>query len=605
MTGKRATTLGAGAVGLLWCLAAAGAAEVPSQVKGINAFHRAGQTFITFKEVDPLVTAEKVTWGEIKEKFTEAEDAVRYRVYAHDKPITAGSIAAAELLGEVGPLSGCNLNGRNTEYLIAQAMIKPDKIGELTIGYNGFIYRWHMNHRRMDRYPIDRFVIDAKAGPLKPGTGLFVAHPKKAGKRYYAVVSCRAGKANTKDFSPGNALTRPLAETAGSGEPVCQGDGLWGPYFDYPGRRKVYVQWAAPPLSPRPMYFNWSVLVPPGVKKAAPVELYFHGGSYTYAKPNAKFMAGSIQIAPHDYPFSGWYGYHEAFGGPKPLSAGKVRNHTQRRVIAFLDWAQKKFAIDPDRIIPVGGDGAAMIALSYPERFAYVLITGFEARLLNRRAAGQYKAAWGPKDPKITDEQGRGEWAWGELDKVVLATRGKDLPLFVCKGGSWGRVKGWGKGRGLFYSAMHQAGQPLYAHWAWGGNLAPPNRYTQLWRGLDIRRTTPVPAFANSSLDKEGEGHGHTNTAYAWKDIKDLPDSFQITITGRASTVDLTSRRLSKFKLKAGETVNWEAVTLPGRRGETAPAQGGQTIADAQALVKLEKLKLAGGGLVVKLTRAK
>ena len=589
----------------------------------IRTFHRAGQTFITWSELEPLITAEKVTWGEIKDKLEAAGEngAWTYRIYCHDELITGRNLKQAKLLGEVAPLSGYNANGRNVEYLIGQAMIEPDRVGELARDYNGFVYSWHMDHPRMDRCPIPRFVIDEKAGPLPPGTGLYVHNPAKPGKRYYAVVCRRlAGESGEERLLKGNVLTEPVEETVGPGEPVCQGDGLWGPFFDYPGRRKVYVQWTAPPLSPRPnMYFNWSVLVPPAylpeagrpeVQKLAPVELYFHSGNYSYAKPNAKYMAGSVQIAPHDWPFSGWYGYNDALAAYQPnggrragkdAEAGRVSNHTQKRILAFLTWAKKKLPIDPDRIIPVGGDGAAMMALSYPDEFAYVLVTGFEARVLDRKSTRKFARAWGEKDAKITDEKGRGEWAWGELDKAVLADAARNLPLFVCKGGSWGRVTGWGMGRGLFYSAVHQTRQPLYAHWAWGGNLAPPDRYTGLWRGLDIRRDTPVPAFANSSLDKEGEGGGQTNTVYAWKDVKDAPDGFQITITGRESTFDLTPRRLSRFKPKAGEKLGFSAVSLPDRQGKTAPAQSGEVIVDAHGLMTLEKLKLSGGGLVVKI----
>lgn len=574
---------------------AAALSPLEPAVTGVRALHRSGQTFITWKELQAGLPEERPTWGRAKEVLEES--TITYRIYAHAARIDVSNLKQAELIGEVGPLSGYNLNGRNVEYLIGQAMLQPDRMGELSIGYNGFIYRWHMDHPRMDRYPLSRFVIDETAGPLPPGTGLYVHQPASAGKRYYAVVAYRKGSMMDETLNDDNSLARPVTETVGPGEPVCQGDGLWGPLFDYPGRRKVYVQWAAPPLSPRAnMHFNWSVLVPPDVKPVAPVELCFHGGNYSYAKPNVKYMAGSVQIAPHDYPFSGWHGY-------KDPGSGRVGNHTQRRIAAFMSWAEKKLPIDPQRIIAVGGDGAAAMALAYPDMFAYVLITGFEGRVLDRKAVRQFTSAWGPKDPEVADDKGRSEWAWAELDKLVLAEPGRDLPLFVCKGGSWGRVEGWGKGRGRLYSAMHQARQPLYAHWAWGGTLAAPDRYTGLWRGLDITATTPVPALANSSLDKEGEGGGHTNTVYAWKDVKDQPDSFQITITGGESTFDLTPRRLRKFRVKPGEKIMWEAVSLPDRQGKTAPAQGGQVVADPYGLVTLEKLKLSGGGLVIKIGR--
>jgi len=106
-------------------------AGFPPAVRGLKVFHREGQTFITWYEVDPLITAEKATWGEI-----------RTRIYRHTKPINADSILQAELLATVGPLSCWNVNGRNTEYLIGQAMIKTDEIGELARGHNSHMYTW-------------------------------------------------------------------------------------------------------------------------------------------------------------------------------------------------------------------------------------------------------------------------------------------------------------------------------------------------------------------------------------------------------------------------------------------------------------------------------
>ncbi|KKK81926.1 hypothetical protein LCGC14_2808500, partial [marine sediment metagenome] len=161
------------------CLAVA----VAGQVTDVRAIHRAGQTFVTFTEPGEPAPA-KVTWGQVRDAL--AGSKASFVIYAHSTRITAWNIKQAQRLGEVKRFSGCNLNGRNPEYLIAQAMIKPDKVGELTQGYNGLIRRWHMDHPRMDRYPIERFVIPAVGGKgktrrLTPGTGLYVAHPTKAG----------------------------------------------------------------------------------------------------------------------------------------------------------------------------------------------------------------------------------------------------------------------------------------------------------------------------------------------------------------------------------------------------------------------------------------
>jgi len=595
---------------------------VPPQVDRVNVLHREGQTFITFTEVDRLLAevgqASSLpgrqdacpTWGEIKSALASAPDACTYRIYRHTGPINGRTITQAELVAEVGPLSGYNTNGRNKEYLIGRAMVESDEIGELARDYGGYMHIWTMNHPRMDRYPVPRLVVDERRGPLPAGTGLYVHQPDGAGRKYYAVVSCRHGVENLRDFS-GRNVTGPVEERVGTGVPVRQGKGLWGPYFDYPGTRWVYVQWCGPPLAPKHnMYFNWSVLIPPQTADKAPTELYFHPDGYSYAQPGKKLLRASVQIAPHDYPASGWYGFNDAWTTLRSPKAAAVDNHTQKRIMAFLDWAKQALPIDPDRIVAVGSDGAAALALNFPETFSYVLITRFDPRgVLGAETAGEFAAAWGPKSPAIQDAQGRGDWTWADLDKLVekATAEGKDLPLFACRGPSWGRVEGWGKGRGRFYSAMHKAGQPLVAHWAWGGRLeaVQPDKWTGLWRGLDLSRSTAVPAFSNCSLDQEGEGGGNTNLGLLWSDVTDEPNRFEMTITCPECTFDVTLRRLQRFRVEPGQRVRWVATPLPGSHGETAQPQAGQATADEHGIVTIRGLKYPAraGGLAVNVTR--
>jgi len=348
------------------------------------------------------------------------------------------------------------------------------------------------------------------------------------------------------------------------------------------------------------MAFNWSVLTPPGVgvirriarePSLVPCELYLHPEGYSYAQPGKKMLLGSIQIAPHDYPPSGWYGFNDAWGTLKSFRACVVRDHTQRRIHAFLDWAAGEFPIDPGRILAVGADGAVALALSYTRTFAYVLVTGFDREgVLEPKAAAKFAAAWGARSPEIKDERGLAEWRWANLDELVRP--GADLALFVCRGPSWGGDPGWGKGWGRFYRAMLKAGQPLVAHWAWGGQLAKPDWCTGLWRGIELRRDAPVPAFANCSLDQEGEGSGNTNMSFSWKDVAETADGFEVTVLSRECTFDLTPRRLQKFRPEPGEALRWEAMPLPGRGGAKVEKQGGEAIADPNGVVTVQGLTI-------------
>ena len=618
--------------------------KVPQQVAGLKVLHRAGQTFLTWDEVRPMLSAEKVTWGGIRRCLARADEAFGYRIYTHDRPITAETIRSARLLARVGPLSGYNANGRNVERLIGAAMIEPDEIGELAREKNRLIETWHMDHPRMDRCPVRRFAIPSAAGaeagkPAPPperlavGTGLYVHSPAEAGQRYYAVVSCLGGTENTVDFSPANSLAQPLAETVGTGEPVCQGPGLWGPFFDYPGKRTVYVQWASPPLAPRPnMYFNWSVLIPPERSAApaaparppvgtgeppadggelAPVELYFHWANRSCARPRRKLLLGSVQIAPHDWPFSGWYGYNSTAG----TLAGADRyvgDHTHKRILAFLAWAEKALPIDADRVFATGGEGAALMALHHPEVFAGLFLEGFQAELLDPAAEGKFAAAWGPRSAEIRDPHDRTAWAWAELDKLVLADPAKPLPLFVCRGYSWGRASTeWGRGDGRFYQALHKARQAVVADWSWaGGRLMAPDKRSGRWRGVKLTRSAPLPALSGSSLDSDKEANGQTNAAYSWKDVADGPEELAITLVNhsRDAAVDLTPRRLRAFRPRPGEKLRWETRNVPParRRAATLPADRGTVTVGADGLFTLPGLKIpAQTELIVRIRRAK
>jgi hypothetical protein len=393
------------------------------------------------------------------------------------------------------------------------------------------------------------------------------------------------------------------------GVPVRQGKGLWGPYFDYPGTRWVYVQWCAPPLAPLPsMYFNWSVLIPPKANGKVPAELYFHPAGYSYAQPGRKMLLHSIQIAPHDYPASGWYGFSSAWHTLRSARDGVVSNHTQRRIIAFLDWAKRRLPIDPKQIIATGADGAAALALNFPDTFAYVRITGFDSTVLYAKAWRRFAAIWGPNCAHIKDERGRSRWQWAMLDRLALDQE-KDLPLFSCLGASWGRDGGYARGNGRFYRAMQKARQPLIACWGWNGarNLGPISRYSGAWRGHAIARTDPVPAVSDSTRDHDQEQSGTAGGNYNWKDVRDEPEGFSITILGGAGTFSLTPRRLQRFKVKPNETLAWEAETLAGPRGETAPPQRGRVRADAAGLVTIQGLQYADrcGGLVIRIRRAR
>ena len=138
---------------------------------------------------------------------------------------------------------------------------------------------------------------------------------KKASKAYYAVTVAVDGR---EDPATLEALAIPVAETVGPGEPVLQGEANVTVFYDYPGRRYRYVQWAAPPLTNQPgEYYNWGVFVPAGYAEAKikRLSVFFHDARQRYLKPPWPHRQDTVLISPHDAPFAGYgYGYNDALG---------------------------------------------------------------------------------------------------------------------------------------------------------------------------------------------------------------------------------------------------------------------------------------------------
>ena len=82
--------------------------EPPKQVSGLKVFHRKGQTFITWTEIDKLINKEKIQWKEFEKIFKEhgPRKGLFYRIYRHTEPITARNLHKAQFVNEIWPLSG-------------------------------------------------------------------------------------------------------------------------------------------------------------------------------------------------------------------------------------------------------------------------------------------------------------------------------------------------------------------------------------------------------------------------------------------------------------------------------------------------------------------
>ncbi|MCR4414429.1 MAG: hypothetical protein NUV77_18580, partial [Thermoguttaceae bacterium] len=198
----------------LWAgvLAAAGAV---AQVGDVRARHAAGQTFITWAEVDAPTFAEPVSVAEVRKARRELTDKRKtlYRIYRSDRPIA--SVEGMMPVGEAGPLSGWNLD------------------------YYGGDDR--PEHKAF------RYGIAEGEPPLAQRVGLCVLNPAQAGESFYAVTVSIDGKEN-RAIGPGSATQRAVRESVGQGVPVLQR--VERPKeFMYVAKPTLYyfVRWESPP----------------------------------------------------------------------------------------------------------------------------------------------------------------------------------------------------------------------------------------------------------------------------------------------------------------------------------------------------------------------
>jgi len=600
MNGKRQWTLMAAVL----LIAALG----PSADAGLRAIHRGGQTFVIFPEVDRLVEKEQITWGELKALLAQLSESrqVRYRVYRHTAPITVATLGGAERIAEVAPLSAYNARGRSVDECIAAVRRKATDDVELAkeLARSDYFAGYTPDSPQMDDVVIERFAVEP-GKPLPPGVGLYVHSPKKTGKAYYAVTLAVGGREDPASFK---TLPIPVAETVGPGEPVLQSGANVTVFYDYPGRRYRYVQWAAPPLTNQPSeYYNWGVFVPAGydAAKIKRLSVFFHDARQRYLKPPWPHRQDTVLISPHDAPLASYgYGYNDALGTDKPPEEGTVRPFFARRVDAGIDWALKKFGADPARV-SVGGRGywggtaALQYGLKRPGKIAYVLAGGnpdpdpgqtpetfvmYNWRPNDRPRTtpiGQIEAAWGKREWDLKTEDGASIWKVANLIAYVKNTN-RPLPYMTLGAGSTSFT--W-KQQTELMQAFRASRNAFMAQFYWGGSdfVGLPRDGFEPRTDRPLLATWPLAYSPNAAfMDKHfftgnrGYGGGcRLNNRVRWESetIVDTADRVEFTVFADrtvsyagTSVCEATVRNAAAFKPDVGEKLVWTLTELAGQK---------------------------------------
>jgi len=465
----------------------AGAAQ--NQVTHLTVRHQAGQTILAWQEVNSPATDPAIAAIKLREMRHDLDKSkkIRYRIYRAEQTIT--SLEGLRPIAEVPPLSGWNV----------------DYYGDL-----------RPEHQAL------RYVIEEGKGPVPPGTGIYAHNPKKAGTAYYAVTLSIDGKENSA-IGPGNVLTTPIAETVGLGVPVLQRvekpkewQYVTGPTLYY------YVRWESPPnCAAVGMPFDYLVAIPPRLARPAPVGIHLHcwGGSlnggygWWYGAEQ-----GHILIASNQIPYDWWTGYHEQYWqGPakeETWKDGVVHPYSQVRMFSFLDWVATRWDVDMARThvagSSMGGSGAPMLAIRYPERIAWAVAwVGVHIPEKSPGFAGSYAQVYGPPEWGVKFEDGTPVWDHFNDARYLRKHPEKEIGLIAFSNGKNDSGIGWPQAA-EFYRALQDTKRPHVFVWGQGGHgeraqlpLTLSDRTVALEPRTD-QASQPSPCAASTTIPEMG-----------------------------------------------------------------------------------------------------
>ena len=257
-------------------------ADRPNQAKDLKVFHRKGQTFITWTEVEKIIEKDPIEWAEFQPIFKKHSPRGNtfYRIYRHDERITPANLHRAELVNEIWPLSGYDTrshqhvtHGEEWAGLDPRCIVHRYWVHDPPAGPVGAVQWWN------------------KELPLH--TGLYVHQPAKAGKAFYAVTVLVDGVENTADLTAANSLAGPVAETVGTGGPtlyrVLDQSRRRGRQTEY-RETQFFMYWAAPPYANLPRHPIHIMVSLRGLKPGESMDVVYEGdgmyGSSLVGGPN-------------------------------------------------------------------------------------------------------------------------------------------------------------------------------------------------------------------------------------------------------------------------------------------------------------------------------
>ena len=261
----------------------------------------------------------------------------------------------------------------------------------------------------------------------------------------------------------------------------------------------------------------------------------------------------------------------------------------EKRVMATIEEVVSRYGIDRERIYlcgnSMGGSGVLGIGLRHGDVFAAIkanvpaLVKHATERMgwdtnLNANAAADLSVLRDP--PLLIDYSAPNDkWSAGR-EHVVAMMKARKYPWM------------------LFWGAFGHANDDA--------KMLAQNDIIHSFEWTRVRKSDVLPAFTCATSDDappwpdrlDSKAPGQINAFFRWSDGKATADSVSLKLfladlksrhftVPAAATADVTLRRLGAFKVKAGDTVDWEYA---GRSGKVSIG--------ADALVTIARLVVTG-----------
>lgn len=542
------------------------------QATDLAAFHRGGQTFLTWTELAPV--------GE------------SYRLYRHDQPITESTLSQASRIAEVAEGSAFYAN-------------EASRPGAL-----------HQN-----------FIIEDLGPELPDGTGLLVWTPHESAPAYYAVTAVVDGLENLT-LSDANSLPSPVPETDDPPAPVLvwQADSgrgwVFTQFMDYAAWNPTFDGYA----------YNYSVGVPSNYDPAAafPLTVHLDGWGTRYATlTGSPYEYQTIYVSVDD-PHQTWYFGHALDHdydqqGPVP-AAGRIANLTEWRILRSVYDAisDPRFTVDENRIYvfggSMGGSGTLAFATRYPDVFAAAYAV---APMTNYQTCGTYGGTPWPNDliPKwgalednlpvfhtgpyaehLAPHDDTGVWDWMNHQATMSGETGRladEMPYLATAHGNADWIIEWPSQGEPWYAIMDEQARRGFSgyvldgadHYWYGFVGCGPNLPFEAYV---FRKDRSFPGLTGCTLNTEFDHNRGIEWSCPWHDfagdIVDTADHYELALRivgssdyADSATVDITPRRLQAFEIAPGQAYTWRNETLAG---ELIAAGEGE--ADAYGLVLID-----------------